>query len=59
VRQVLQNLLFFDTCGNAGRKKRGENGVLRNICELCCCVSPVPYRSSFSAVLFLTISSSL
>lgn len=49
-------------CGTGNeprRKKRDENDILRNACELCCCMSPVLQWSSFSIVLSLTISSSL
>lgn len=55
---VLHNPLLFDTGNEPRGKKRGENDALRNMCELHCCVSPVPL-SSFSVVLFRTISSSL
>lgn len=55
---VLHNLLLFDTGNEPRGKKGGENDALRNMCELHCCVSPV-LLSSFSVVLFRTISSSL
>lgn len=58
-RWVLHHLLLFDTGNEPRRKKRGENDGLRNVCELCCCVSPVLQWSSFSLALFLTISASL
>lgn len=58
-RWVLHHLLLFNTSNEPRRKKRGENDVLRNVRELRCCVSPVLQWSSFSVVLFLTVSSRL
>lgn len=57
-RLVLYDLLLFDIGNEPRRKKCSENGVLRNACELRCCVLSVLQWSSFSVVL-LTISSSL
>lgn len=57
--RILHDLLLFDTCNEPGRKKRGDKDVLRRVGERRCCVLPVLQWSSFSVVLFRTISSSL
>lgn len=52
-RWVLHHPLLSGAHNEPEGERRDKNDVLRNVCELCCCVSPALQWSSFLAILFL------